>query len=131
VKTTTRAAYRPLTYLASPYTHPEDLVREARFQLVTAIAAKLIRAKGWNVFSPITHSHPLHQLGGLAGDWKFWEKIDTEYLRISARLVVLKLDGWKTSTGVQAEIAIAKRLKIPIRYIDPKTFIDYPISNHE
>jgi hypothetical protein len=128
---TTRAAYRPLTYLASPYTHSNPAVSEARYRVVTKVAAALIRFKRWNVFSPITHSHPLHQIGNLAGDWQFWKKIDTEYIRISARLVVLMLEGWEESTGVQAEIAIAKRLKIPVHYIDPENFTNYPTSNHE
>ena len=97
---------RPLTYLASPYSHPEEVVRERRFRMVTDAAAWLIENKGWNVFSPITHSHPLADLGGLKGDWEVWKQIDTEYLGVSQRMVVLQLDGWNKSTGVLAEIKI-------------------------
>lgn len=35
------------------------------------------------------------------------------------RLVVLKLEGWETSTGVTAEIEIAKRKGISVDYISP------------
>jgi hypothetical protein len=73
---------------------------------------------GWNVFSPITHSHPL-ALCGLKGSWEFWQKIDVEYLILSERVVVLCLDGWKESTGVTAELEIARQLGIEILYMSP------------
>jgi len=110
---------RPLTYLASPYSHPHELTRRARFGLSAHAAAWLVRVKGWNVFSPIVHSHPLAEQGGLQGDWGFWENFDREYLACSERLVVLELDGWRQSTGVQAEIKIARDLGIPVEYIRP------------
>lgn len=110
---------RPLTYLASPYSHANKNVMATRYVLATEAAAWIIRKLGWNVFAPITHSHPLATLGGLSGDWKFWEKIDTEYLSVSERLVVLELDGWRTSVGVQAEIGIAQKLGVPVVYLRP------------
>jgi hypothetical protein len=110
---------KPLTYLASPYSHPSPEMMHTRFELVTKAAAWLILYMKWNVFCPITHSHPLATLGELRGDWPFWKKIDTEYLSVSERLVVLELDGWRTSTGVQAEIEIARKNGIEIHYMRP------------
>ena len=111
---------KPLTYLACPYTSSSSLIRHMRYHWVNKAFAHLMETKGWNVFSPITHSHPVHELG-LAGDWTFWKRIDTEYLSFSKRLVVLQLEGWDTSVGVQAEIKIAKRMKVPILYMSPIT----------
>jgi len=105
---------KPLTYLACPYSHPIPEVMEWRYEQATKAAAWLITNKSWNVFSPITHSHPLHKLGGCRGDWRFWEQIDYEYLSCSNRLVVLLVDGWKESVGVTAELQIARELGIEV-----------------
>jgi hypothetical protein len=111
-----RAKFRPLTYLACPYSHPDPKVKDERCRKADRATAHLIDTKGWNVFSPITHSHPL-AMCGLKGSWEFWQKIDIEYLLLSERVIVLCLDGWRESTGVNAEIDIAKQLGIPISYM--------------
>jgi hypothetical protein len=122
----------PLTYLACPYSHPIVTVMQWRYEEATKAAAYLISRKALNVFSPITHSHPLHLLGGCRGDWDFWKKIDEEYLECSWQLVVLLLAGWRGSTGVMEEINIAKRLGIRIRFLLPTVpgylFVDDPDS---
>lgn len=112
------AVGKVLTYLACPYSHPSPIVREERFKFCTRAAAWLIREKGWNVFSPITHSHPLHVQGGCSGDWSFWEQFDREYISLSCRLVVLLLPGWSKSTGVSSEIKIAQAQGLEILYLD-------------
>ena len=112
--------FKPLTYLACPYTSPSGFVRAMRYHAVNRAFVHIMEHQGWNVFSPITHSHPVHELG-LAGNWTYWKKVDTDYLKLSKRLVVLTLEGWQESVGVQAEIKIAKRLGIPILYMTPYT----------
>lgn len=47
------------------------------------------------------------------------ERMDREHLKRCNELVVLMLDGWKESRGVQAEIRIALELGKPVRYLDP------------
>lgn len=114
--------YRPLTYLACPYSHEDPKIMTMRFVIVTYAGAKLMgKNPRLNIFSPITHSHPLHK-AGMNADWKTWKRIDTEYLRLSKQLYVLTLEGWKESVGVTAEIKIAQQLGIPIYYLDPQTF---------
>ncbi len=110
---------RPLVYLACPYSHPSKDVEQWRYEESTKAAAWLINEKALNIFSPITHSHPLRMLGGCSGNWKFWEKIDREYIDVSHRLIVLLLDGWKGSVGVQAEIEIASKKGLKIDYLLP------------
>lgn len=114
----TRPHAAPLTYLACPYSHANPKVSHLRFVACTKAAAWLIKAYAWNVFSPITHSHPLHDIAGLQGDWNFWKQIDTQYIELSCRLVVLVIPGWKESTGVQAEIKIAKDRGLQIFYLN-------------
>lgn len=112
-----------LTYLAVPYSSPDSRVRRARYRAVNKAFAALMSASTYcNPFSPITHSHPIHELG-LNGDWTYWQRVDREYLKLSRRLIVLTLPGWLVSVGVQAEIKIAKKLKIPVLYMDPVTYI--------
>lgn len=108
---------RPLVYLACPYSHPSEKMKDIRFTQVTRACAWLMREYNWNVFSPITHSHPLHAIAGLRGDWTFWKKIDTEFIELSHTLVVFCIPGWRVSTGVQEEIIIAKRLNTPVKYL--------------
>lgn len=106
-----------MIYLASPYTHADPAVREERFQAVCRAAAELMR-RGECVLSPIAHSHPI-AAHGLPTTWEFWERLDREHLKRCDELVVLMLDGWKESRGVQAEIRIARELGKPVRFLDP------------
>lgn len=115
---------RPLTYLASPYSHPNPGIKHDRYKKATHAAAWLIRNMKWNVFAPITHSHPLATLGGLRGDWDFWKRIDEEYLSVTERLVVLELAGWRESVGVNAEIEIARKKLVEIVYMRPSASVD-------
>ncbi len=106
-----------MIYLASPYSHPDTAIREQRFHAVCRMAARLMQ-QGDVVFAPIVHGHPL--VGhGLPTDWPFWERFDREHLRRCDELVVLRLDGWRESVGVAAEIRIAGELGKPVRFIDP------------
>ena len=68
------------------------------------------------MFSPIVHSHPLVAFS-LPTGWDFWERIDRAYLARCDELVVLMLDGWQESTGVRAEIALARDLGKPVRFL--------------
>jgi hypothetical protein len=105
-----------MIYLASPYTHPDPVVREERFAAACAVAAQLLRF-GHLVFSPICHSHPLTRFG-LPLDWGFWERCDRQHLERCSELIVLMLPGWTSSRGVLAEIAIARELGLPVRYLE-------------
>ena len=106
-----------MTYLASPYSHPDPAVRNQRFQAACKATAALIRA-GAIVYSPIVHSHPLAEFG-LPTSWEFWERFDREHLARCDDMVVLKLAGWDQSVGVRAEIAIAKERNMSIRFAEP------------
>lgn len=105
-----------LVYLASPYTHSDPAVQEARFHAVCRHAAGMMRG-GVRVFSPIAHTHPI-AVHGLPGDWDFWKEYDRGFIEMCAEVLVLMLPGWDQSKGVRAEIAIARELGKPVRYVD-------------
>lgn len=109
---------KPLVYLASPYTHKDAEVKEARYSHAAKATAWLIQCTAWNVFSPIVHSHPLAVIGGLRGDWSFWKTLDEQYLSVTWAVVVLCLPGWRESTGVTAELEIARKNNTPILYLE-------------
>jgi nucleoside 2-deoxyribosyltransferase len=106
-----------MIYLAAPYSHPDPAVREQRFRAACAATAKLLRA-GQVAFAPIVHSHPLVAYG-LPTGWDFWERCDREHLRRCDEVLVLMLEGWQESVGVQAEIRIATELGKAVRFLEP------------
>jgi len=104
-------------YLASPLSHRDRAVQQERFDAACRAAAFLMRA-GKPTFSPIAHSYPIAQ-HGLPIDWAFWATCDRRHLEACDEVVVLTLDGWRESVGVQAEIAIARQLGKPVSYLEP------------
>ena len=104
-----------MIYLASPYTHPDPVVRERRVMLACSATVTLMR-RDMIVFSPIVHGHPLLDFG-LPIDWSYWERFDRAFLVRCSELAVLMLDGWDRSDGVASEIKIAKEIEKPVRYL--------------
>ena len=107
-----------MIYLASPYSHPDESVRQARFEAACRAAADLVR-QGLVVFSPIAHSHPIAVQGHLPVDWDFWQGECEPFVRVCESVLVLQLEGWEDSRGVQAEIALAKELGKCVEFIKP------------
>ena len=109
---------KSLVYLACPYSDVDPYVRADRFNSVNRMAAMLM-AQGCFVFSPISHSHPIAEVGGLPLNWDFWKEYNILMLDQCSKLFVLMLPGWQTSKGVQAEIEHALARNIPVDYIVP------------
>lgn len=107
-----------LIYLASPYSHPDPMVRRKRFRIANQIAGRLLSA-GHFVFSPISMSHAIAEDAGVPGTWEYWKSFDTAMLARCQKVVVISMDGLAESVGVAAEIAIAENLGIPVEYIVP------------
>ena len=107
---------KELIYLATPYSHEDKSVSLHRFNVVNDVAAKLMK-EGKIVFSPISHSHTIAVENDLPVDWEYWKESCETFVTRCDRLMVLTVDGWKESTGVQEEIKIAEREGIPIEYI--------------
>ena len=105
-----------LIYLASPYSHPDRVVRKWRYRMACQGTARLLEA-GHLVYSPIVHSHPLTRFR-LPADWDYWRRLDEEMLRRCDALAVLRLPGWEQSVGVQAELALARELGLKIGFVE-------------
>ena len=70
------------------------------------------------VFSPIAHSHPIAVQCELPLGWDFWHQFDKAFIDWCDALIVLKLPGWDTSVGVNAEIKIAEEMGKPVEYME-------------
>lgn len=107
--TNTRELSRPMWYMASPYSHPDTAVREARFRAVAHVAAHYIR-QGISVFCPITHSHPIEVEGFEGGPFAyptagpaFWRDFDRPMMEACCGCITATLPGWEKSKGVAGE----------------------------
>jgi sugar phosphate isomerase/epimerase len=103
-------------YLASPYSHQDPAVREARWRAVCAVAARLMGA-GLYVYSPIAHTHPIAEAGDLPKGWDYWQGFDRAMLAHAKELWVVTMEGWDQSAGVKAEVEIAQELGLPVSHI--------------
>ena len=55
----------------------------------------------------------------LPTDWNYWKNYLELILPRCDELWVLKMEGWDKSNGVAGEIELAKKLNIPINYLEP------------
>lgn len=103
-----------MKYLASPYSHPDPAVRQARYEQARDALAWLLKQRIWT-YSPIVHCHELALVHDLPKDHLYWWAYDAEFLRHCDELIVLHVDGWKESKGVAEELQLAILLNIPRR----------------
>lgn len=112
-----------LIYLASPYSHDDPRVVEARFRAACMAAAELM-LRGYVVFSPIAHSHPVAEHGGIDPTHDFnWLSFDLPLLARCDEVRVLCIPGAVESIGIKAEVTEALRLGIPVQNMLPSDAI--------
>ena len=103
-------------YLAAPYSHPNEKVREARAQVINQKCAKLMGEHNV-VFSPITHSHALIDIHPFEErTWPFFRIQDFSHIETCHELRVFCLPGWEESRGVKEEIEYARLMGKKIVY---------------
>ena len=71
---------------------------------------------GERVFSPIVHGHAIDLQFSSPQSGTFWKHQDEFYLQHCTKMVVLMLEGWRESTGVQYEISVITNRGVPIHY---------------
>lgn len=107
-----------LTYLASPYYHSDQQVVDFRMKTFYETDAYLSRCEGLHIFSPL-YKVETAKYGLIPDTFEFWEKYCYEILSRCDEMIVITVDGWDTSTGVNAEIVYCTQHNIPIRFFDP------------
>lgn len=102
-------------YLASPYSHANPDVMEARFLAAEAVLAHLLRTSEWT-YSPIVHCHALAKRHDLPTDHEFWGSYNLAMLHRAHNITVLTLPGWEESRGVQQELQWARAIGLSIGF---------------
>lgn len=102
-------------YLAAPYSSPHAEIREARVAEASRVAARLME-QGYVVFNPIAHGHAIakHLPQDFLLDHHFWMKQVLPMLEICTWLIILPLEGWRESRGIEAERQYANCKEIPV-----------------
>lgn len=106
-----------LVYLGAPYGDYDPAVMLARMERVSEVSAQFIAA-GIHSVSPLSNHYYIWDRD-IPGNWKFWADYCLNLIRRCDEVVIVTIDGWIKSGGVQAEINIAKALNIPVHLIDP------------
>ena len=89
-------------YIGGPYTSTCQAICEYRERMLMEAAYKFM-SLDVPVFSPITHSVPPAQMG-LPNDPAFWRQMNKPFINACTALVVVMLDGWAGSMGLEHEI---------------------------
>lgn len=103
-------------YTATPYSRFAEGINAANRE-ACRIAGILI-ADGINVFSPIAHSHAIAMHSGLDPlDLQMWIEGDKPMMGAAEGLIVVEMDGWRESVGVQHEIKVFQEAAKPIVHL--------------
>lgn len=102
-------------YLGSPYTHPDEAIREARYLEAERAMVQMLK-DGTHTYSPIVMTHTAAQRYGLPQESSWWRANNYAFLGMASELRVLMIEGWRESLGLSDEIKMANLLGIPISY---------------
>lgn len=109
-----------MTYLASPYSSYNVLLRNRRARASARVAAILFDRGEFAVPAIALGKSFNEYTKEQAEDWNTWSEYDKELIRCCDSVTVICMDGWKESIGVQAEIAFAKFIGKPVRFVDER-----------
>jgi hypothetical protein len=114
-----------LIYLASPHQHNNRFIEHLREQEVLRYAAWMT-AQGLLVYCPIAYGRALWSVMEYPLGWEFWAALDSKLVAGSDEVRVMCMPGWECSTGVTAEIRLAKELGRQVTYATPSGVEDEP-----
>jgi len=112
-----------LIYLACPYTHTDARIERLRAEIATRVAVAIL-LRGESVFSPLSHSMEICRAsdGTVAGDYSRWQELSRRVLHVCDELHILKLPGWRESTGVEDECRQAIKRGIRREFLEAPTW---------
>jgi hypothetical protein len=97
----------PLTYIASPYTHPDPAVQQWRANEAMAFQAWLL-GEGYYPVSPIAMWHETANKCQIPSDAAFWYQYNRRLFSACDLVCLLAIKGWKDSQGVAWELEWAR-----------------------
>lgn len=111
-----------LIYLASPYSvnaENDPVLREIRFiKTCKAFAALQEMYPDHIIYSPIVNFHYIAIYADLPKGHEYYDKYHEYYISKCDFMVILKLDGWDISEGVEKECTLADKYEKHIDYLE-------------
>ncbi len=114
-----------LWYLASPYSHKDRKVMDARIDAVHEAAIWCFHRR-IPVFSPILYTTFFEKVFS-AGDTEFWLGFDRPFMVACGGIIILTLPGWLQSNGIKAEVALFREMNKPRIFLDAEAILPQPI----
>ena len=109
-----------LIYLAGPYSHKSEEVRQQRLKQHAEILAYFANtADNLCLYSPIVHWHGVAQDFDLPHDFSFWMQQDFHMIKLATAMWVSTLDGWQKSYGLSQELEYARDIGREVFYVIP------------
>lgn len=107
-----------IVYVAAPYSNVNN--KEQLMDTIAKVCGKyMIDNPGEYTITGLVHHYACQHYSEIGTDWNFWKNFCVDFLRRCDKLLVIQVEGWDASFGVQEEIRIATELKLPIIYIKP------------
>lgn len=118
---------KPLVYVASPYSHHEESIRNQRYDEVTKVVAKLCDLDVFTI-PPITFNVPLAPyIASKDTTWEYWKEYDKRLIDACDELWIVMIPGWQDSIGVRAESKYAMSKNMTIRLLSPEYMFWYTV----
>jgi hypothetical protein len=110
-------------YVAQPYTaylsngSLNHELMEYRYLRALAEVSKMLTDNRM-VYSPIVHCHEMAKIHTLPKDFSFWKNYNKAMLERASGIILLKLEGWQESEGLQDEWKFARETNMPVTFWD-------------
>lgn len=106
-----------LVYVAAPYSDSNPSIVDQRMIDYCKADAYLL-SQGYFTIAPLL-KHYVKDHASLPDNWDYWKNYCKANLNHCESMIVIMLEGWNESEGVQAEIRLCYEYNIPIYYYDP------------
>ena len=109
-----------MIYVASPYSHPDPVEMQERYEIVRDWIAKAQAHDMYKwYYSPIVHYHDMALKNTMPTDAESWWRVNEDALSRCDRLLILKMDGYQESKGIAKEFEYCSTWGIEVDYVDP------------
>lgn len=102
-----------MIYVASPFWHDNESVRDKRREKAIEYGKKLFLANKPN-YTPLIYSYLFKDNNAKEG---YWINHGLKMIDACTEVHVLCLEGWESSNGIKGELKRAGELGLPIKYI--------------
>lgn len=102
-----------MIYLGTPYSHPNPLIEDIRFELAMSVAATLA-THSIPCYVPIAFWHPTSRKHSLPGDHEFWLLQDYAMIERCDEGWFMASEGFHSSKGIRHEIECFEALGKPV-----------------